>query len=127
MTQTVCDVGDEVQVSSLRAAKQTVNRSDDSLDDINVLPLVETSDILGLGNLSDMEDGIDGTGMIYDIEPVAHVLPLTIYRQRLAMADIVDEEGNQLLRELIRAVVITAVGNDSGHTIGIMESTDEMV
>ena len=74
-----------------------------------------------------MEDEVDGTGMIDDIEPVANVLTLAINRQRLAMADIIDEQRNQFLRELIGAVIIRAVSHHDRHTIGIVEGTHEVV
>ncbi len=58
-----------------------------------------------------MEDNVDRTGMVFYEEPVAHILTLTIDGQWLTMADIVDEERNQLLWELIRTLVARAVGN----------------
>ena len=70
---------------------------------------------------------IDGTGMIHYIQPVAHVLTLTIYWQWLAMTDIVDEQRNQLLWELVWTVVVRAVGYDGRHTVCIVESADEVV
>ena len=54
------------------------------------LPFVETADIVSLGNLTLVENHIDGTGMIHYIQPVTNVLTLTIYRQWLAMTDVVD-------------------------------------
>ena len=53
---------------------------------------VETANVVSLGNLALMENHIDGTGMIYYIQPVAHVLTLTIYWQWLAMTDVVDDQ-----------------------------------
>ena len=63
---------------------------------------------------------------IYYIQPVAHVLTLTIYWQWLAMTDVVDEQRNQLLWELIWSVVVRADGHDGRHTVCIVESTDEI-
>ena len=74
-----------------------------------------------------MEDEVDGTGVVLDEEPVAHVLALAIDGQRLAMADVVDEQRNQLLRELIGAVVVRAVGNDDGHAVSVVIGTHEVV
>ena len=90
VTLSVGYVSDEVHILAFFSAEQTVNSLDDHLDDINVLPLVETTDVVSLGNLALVENHIDGTGMIYYIQPVAHILTLTIYRQWLAMTDVVD-------------------------------------
>ena len=65
--------------------------------------------------------------MVFHVEPVAHILALAIYGQRLAMADIIDEQRNKLLRELIRSVIVGAVGDDSGHAVGVVEGANEMV
>jgi len=43
------------------------------------------------------------------------------------MTDVVDEQRNQLLRELVWTIVVRAVGHDGRHTVCIVESTDEVV
>ena len=53
-----------------------------------------------------MEDKVNSTCMVYYIQPVTHILSLAINGKRLTMADIVDKERYQLLRELIRSVVV---------------------
>ena len=92
VTLSVSYVSDEVHILAFLSAEQTVNGLDDHLDDVDVLPLVETADVVSLGNLTLVENHIDGTGMIYYIQPVAHILTLTIYWQWLAMTDVVDEQ-----------------------------------
>ena len=106
MAEAVGNVGDEVEVFTFFATKEPVNGIDDYLDDVDVLPLVEAADVVGFGYLAIVEDEVDGTGVIFYKEPVAHVLSFAIDRQGFAVADIVDEERYQLLRELIRAVVV---------------------
>ena len=43
------------------------------------------------------------------------------------MPDIVDEKRYQLLRELVRTVVVRAVRNYSRHAVGVVEGTHEVV
>ena len=43
------------------------------------------------------------------------------------MADVVDEERDELLGELIGAVVVGAVGHDGGHAVGVVERTHKVV
>ena len=74
-----------------------------------------------------MEDQVDSTCVVDDIEPVTHILALSIDGQRLTMTDIVDEEGDQLLWELIGTIVIRAVGHQCRHPIGIVVRTDKVV
>ena len=127
MTLSVSYISDEIHILAFLSAEQSINSLDYHLDDIDILPLVETADVVSLGYLTLVENYIDGTGMIYYIQPVAHVLTLTIYWQWLAMTDIVDKQRNQLLWELVWTVVVRAVGHDGRHTVCIVESTDEVV
>ena len=127
MTEAVCYISNEIEVLALCATQEAVNGVDDYLDDIDVLPLVEATDVVGLGNLAVVEDRVDRTGMILDIQPVTHVLALAIDREGFAVADVVDEQRYQLLWELIRTIVVRAVGHDGRHAVGIVEGTDEMV
>ena len=106
MTGTVCHVGDEVHILAFLSAQQAIYGVDKHLDDVDILPLVEATDIISACYLTFVENKVDGTGMIDDIEPVAHVLALAIDGQRLAVTDVIDKERNQLFRELIGAVVV---------------------
>ena len=55
---TVGNVRNEVQISSFWTTKQTIHGSDDGLDDVDILPFVESADIIGISNLTLMEDEI---------------------------------------------------------------------
>ena len=74
-----------------------------------------------------MENEVDRTGVVHDIEPVSHILALTVDRQRLTVTDIVDKQRNKLLRELVRAIVVRAVRHYRGHAESVVESAYEMV
>ena len=74
-----------------------------------------------------VEDSVDGAGVVFDVEPVAHVFALTVNGERLAMAYVVDEERDELLGELVGAVVVGAVRDDGRHAVSVVESADEMV
>ena len=127
MSSAVGDIGDEIHVPALLAAEETVDGVDEHLDDVDVLPLVEAANVVGVGYLALMEDDVDGTGMILNVEPVAHVLTLTIDGQRLTVADVVDEQRNQFLGELVGTIVVGAIGDDDRHAVGVVEGTHEVV
>ena len=127
MSEAVGDVGDEVEVFAFFATKETINCIYHYLDDVDVLPLVEAANVVGFGYLALMEDKVASTGMVFYKEPVANVFALAIDRKGFAVADVVDEEGYQLLRELVRTIVVRAVGHDGRHAIGIVECANKMV
>ena len=127
MPQTVGDVSYQIHIFAFIASQKAVNSSYQNLDDVDVLPLVEASDIIGLGNFSSVEDKINGTGMVFHKKPVAYVLAFAINGEWFAMTDIVDEKRYQLFGKLIRPVVVGAIGDDRWHSVGVMVGTDKMV
>ena len=74
-----------------------------------------------------MEDKVDSASVVFYVQPVAYVQTLAVYRQRLAMTDVVDEERDELLRELVRAIVVGAVGHDGRHSVCVVESAYKVV
>ena len=74
-----------------------------------------------------MENHVDGTRMVYHIQPVAHILTLAVYGQRFAVTDVVDKQRDQLLWELIRTVVVRTVRYDGRHAVCIVEGTYKVV
>ena len=112
---------------TLWVAEQAVDSLYYDLDEVDVLPLVEAADVVGVGGLPLMEDYVDVAGIVLDEEPVTHVLALAVDGQRLAVADVVNEEGDQLLRELVGTVVVGAVRHDGRHTVCVVVCAYEMV
>ena len=53
--------------------------------------LIETADVVCVGRLAIVEDEVNGTSVVFHIEPVAHVLALAIDRKRLLVTDVVDK------------------------------------
>ena len=127
MAEAVGDVCYEVEVGSLGTAEEAVYGLDDGLDDVYVLPLVEASYIVCLGYGAVVEDGVYCPCVVNDIEPVSYVLALAVDGERLAVAYVVDEEGNELLWELVGSVVVAAVGDNGGHAVCVVEGAYEMV
>ena len=74
-----------------------------------------------------MEDEINGPSVVFYIEPIAHIKPLAIDRQREFLADIVDEKWDQFFRELVGTVIIGAVAKYNVQSVGIMIGANEMI
>lgn len=85
MPCSVRHIGDQREGVAFRIAQESIYRRDKHLDQVDILPLVEASDIVGLGSASLMEDQVDSTCVVDDIEPVTHILALSIDGQRLTM------------------------------------------
>ena len=127
MAKAVSDVGYKLQGVTLRVAQDAVYGLDHNLDKVDVLPLVETTNVVGLSNLALVEDEVDSTCVVLDIEPVADVLALAIYGQWLTVAYVVDKEWYQLLGELVWTIVIRAVRYNCRHAIGVVVGTHKVI
>ena len=123
----VCDIRDEFLRRPLGVAQQPVHRPDDHPYQVDVLPFVEAPDVVRVGDLAPVEDHVDGPCMVLDVQPVADIFPAAVHRQRSSAADVVDEKRDQLLRKLIRTVVVRAVGYDSRHPVCVVEGAHEVV
>ena len=62
--------------------------------------------IVSLEKLTLLLNHINSLGMIINIQPVTNIFAIAIDRKLLACKSIVDCKRNQLLRELVRAIVI---------------------
>ena len=76
VSQTVYDACYQTERIFLGVTKQTVDGLDDNLDDIYVLPLVETADIVCLGYLAFVENHVYISCIILNEKPVSNILPL---------------------------------------------------
>ena len=62
----------------------------------------------------------DAGAVVLDVEPVAHVAAVAVDRQRLALERVEDHQRDQLLGELVRAVVVRAVGDQRRQAVGLV-------
>ena len=89
-----------------------LQRRAEAIDDLEVGALVVPADVvfrLPAGPRSSAEE--DAGAVVVDVEPVAHVAAVAVDRQRLALDGVQDHQRDQLLGELVRAVVVRAVGD----------------
>ena len=127
MSWPVSHIADEIHILVLCASQKPVHSPDEQTDYVYVLPLVESADIVGLGNFALMENQVDGPCVVFHIEPVPHILAPAIDRKRLAVTYIIDEQGNKFLWELIWTIVVGTVGHNRRHSVGVVEGSHEMV
>jgi hypothetical protein len=97
------------------------------MNEVNVLPLIETADVVGFTNAAIMKDGVYCTGMIFYEQPVTHILTFTINRYRLVGFDIVDGQRDQFFREVMRAIVIGTVTQYNRDLVSVVICFYKMV
>ncbi len=65
--------------------------------------------------------------MVLDVEPVAHVAAVAVDRQAAALDGVEDHQRDQLLGELVGAVVVRAVRDQHGQPVGLVPGPDQVV
>ena len=124
---TVGNEGDEATRCAGRIAEQAIDGIDDDMYKVDVAPLVESAYIVGVGNCSTVENKVDGASMVLDVKPVAHIVTRAVNGKWATVTDIVDEQRDEFLRELVRSVIVGTVGDNGGHTVGIVKGANKMV
>ena len=65
MALAVGNVGYEVEVCAFGTTEKAVNSVDNDLNDVDVLPFVETTDVIGVSHLAFVENKVDGAGVVF--------------------------------------------------------------
>ena len=122
-------IGDESNQFAVRAFTRCefVQQRAQGMNNINIRFLVPATDVIGFTETAGLQYAPQGTAMVADVQPVAHLLTITIDRQRLARERIGNDEWDQFLGELQRSVVIRAVAGNDRQTIGVMPGAHEMI
>ena len=110
MAFTVCYMCDQ----AFRFAKLLA----DQFYDIDVFHLVMSAYIVNLAYTSFVDDQVDGTAVILNIEPVADIFTLSVNREWFVVQSVGDHQRDQLFREVIRAVVVGAAADGHRQAVG---------
>ena len=99
----------------------------DEFHDIDIFHLVVSADIVNFADGSAAQDQINRLTVIPDIQPVAHIQSLSIYRERLICQRICDHKWNEFFRELVRAVVVGTAADRHRQSIGSVVCHDKQI
>ena len=65
--------------------------------------------------------------MIFHPKPIADIFSLAINRQFFVVADVQNQQWNQLLRKVMTSKIIASVADDDRQTIGVIIGTHEVI
>ena len=96
MPEPVVDVAQQCGVGS--------RQLEDSCRHLSVLALVVRTDVVDAARRAFAKHELDRGAVVLHVEPVADLPPVAVERKRLAVERVRDEQRDQLLRVLARAV-----------------------
>ena len=94
-------------------------RGEDPVGDLHDGGLDAAADVVRLAHPAAGEHGVDGRAVVVHVQPLPAVLGAGIERQRLVVERQRAEVRDQLLGELVGAVVVGAVGDRDGQAVGL--------
>ena len=77
------------------------------------------SDIINLARFTLPYNQVDRGAMVLHMEPVADIFAFTVDRQGLVVQRVRDQQRYEFLRELIRAVIVRAVGDGNRQAVSV--------
>src|ERR1700722_15642352 len=114
----IADKADQAFARASRIRNAPVEVGADRLYDLKVGARLSTADGIGLAGCSGLDHANQRLGMGLDEQPVAHVRPIAVDGQVLALQRVQGDQRDQLLRELPRAIVVACVRDDRRRIIG---------
>ena len=124
----VGDKGDEFAAGAAVAQRSAaVELVADGIYDIQIGALRIAAHIIAAANLPTHQNGRKGLRMVFNMEPVAHIVAFAIDRQGLALKAIQDHQRNEFFRKLAGAVIVAAVRRDNRQPVGVMPGAHQVI
>ena len=97
------------------------------LHDVEVDRLVGAADVVRLARRAVGEHVADPAREVLHVDPVAHLLPVAVDGQRVAVQGVEHHQRDQLLRVLVGPVVVRAAADQRLEPVGVVVGGDEQV
>src|SRR5664280_2201418 len=85
--------------------------------DRDVLPFVAAGEVYNIAGSAVLEDEQDGPAVVGYVQPVADVAAVAVQRQAFVAQSVGDEKRDQLLRVLVRTVLVRRAGDHQRHAV----------
>ena len=97
---------------------------EDPLGELAIGELDAPADVVRRSRLPALHHDLDPADVVVDMQPVADIKTVAVERHLEAVDQVGDEERDDLLRELMRPVVVGAARAGHAHAIGAVVGTD---
>ena len=117
--------GDEAAGVAAELWGEFIHEIAESLHESEIGPFVAAADAVGLAGVATQEGLPKGLGVVANVKPVAHVQAIAIDGEGLAGGGAGDDQWDEFLWELTRAVSVGSVRNDGVESVGLVVTADE--
>ncbi|MNW59350.1 hypothetical protein D3C74_372620 [compost metagenome] len=97
---------------------------DDGLHHLKIRTFIMTAYIIHFTTYAFMQNKVNRSTVIIDMQPVTNIFAITVNWNLLFVQNFRDRQRNQLLREMVRAVIVRAAGNVHRQAVRFMVRPD---
>ena len=97
------------------------------MDGVEVGQFTSPTDIVSLSPAASFHYFPNGPAVVFDIQPIPHILAFTVDRQGFVIQCIENHQRNQFFRELVGTIIIGAIGNGYRKTVSFTVGPDQMI
>lgn len=121
------DEADQVATRAGRARRDHIDQIADALHHTEIGAFAARANVVSLADPAVLERQCQRLRVVSDMEPVADIAAIAIDRQRLVRQSANDRVRDQLLRKMIRPVIVRAAGYQGGKSVGFPPGANEMI
>ncbi len=128
MPRPVRNRADQLRMRPMRRRRhQLIEQRADRVHHLAVGALIASAHVVRLADPPALEHRPQRAAVVRHIQPVPHLQPVAVHRQRLARQRIRNHQRDQLLGKLIRPIVVRAVRNHRRQPIGMHPRPHQMI
>ena len=94
---------------------------------VHVVPLAPAAEVVDLARTAAAERGVDAPAVVADVDPVADLHAVAIDGQGDVRQGVGDEQRDQLLGELVGAIVVRAAGDHRIQPVRVVGGADQEI
>ena len=110
-----------------RAGTQPVEDGADRGHQIDIATLILATHVVTAAQLPSLQDRQQRIGMVFDIEPVAYLQPLSVNGDWPAFQRVQDHHRDQFFRELVGPVIVGTIADHHRQAKGFVPGADQMI
>src|SRR4051794_16625191 len=95
--------------------------------DVEIGALAVAADRVALAGAAPRQHGMEGAGVVLDMQPVAYIVAVAVDRDALAVQSFENRERDQLFGKMIGAVIVRAVAQDGRQAERLMPGAHKMI
>src|SRR5690554_863398 len=118
--------GDQVPVAAFLRAELLEDVAD-GVHYVDVLFFVVAADVVGFAGFAFGDDFVEGSCVVFHVEPVADLVAFAVDRERFAVQGVEDHQRDELFREVVGAVVVAAICDQYRQAVGALPGAYQMI